>query len=179
MIDYRQTELKLDGRAVIVYTEALNARELKMLEDRHTKAVKAALVEWRTAKAEGEYAETAATSKRVRKAAERRHVKLGFEYSSPEVAGENAVTQLMTGAMLRRDKALKAARKFPKLDSAYVDCRAGHAPVRFTAVDPDALAESLGEGVTHEYVTEGPEAPVAAPALSGSDYLRQLLSLPV
>jgi hypothetical protein len=175
MIDYRQTELTLGGRPVIVFTEALSARDLKTLEARHTKAVKAALVEWRTAKAEAQYKDTASTAKRVRKAAEARHVKLGFKYGTPEGAGDNAVRQLMTGAEQQRTKARSAAKRFPKLDSAYVDCRKPDA-VKYTSVDPDALAEFLGEGVTHEYVTDAPVSPVAAPAPAGGDYLRTLLS---
>jgi hypothetical protein len=181
MYDYRQTELTLEGRAVIVFTEAHSARDLKSLEARHTKAVKAALIAWRAGKAEARYADDEKSSKGVRKAAAARHVKLGFEYGTPEVAGDNAVRQHMAHAAKVRDAALKAAKNFPDNGGKYVDCRKGDAPVRFTTVDPDVFAASL-EGVTHEYVTDAPvpaaEAPVAAPVRTGMDYLRELLSLP-
>jgi hypothetical protein len=176
--DFRETILRLSGERVVIRTERSARMTVAKLEADHTKAVKAAIVAHRVAKAEARYADTAATAPKVCKTAEQRYVKLGFEYGSAEGAGNNAVTQLMTGAEELRAKEVRAAGRFAKhTTGAYVDCRKGDAPIRYTSIDPDALVADW-PGVTHE--TIDPNAPVVepamAPALSGADFLASLLA---
>jgi hypothetical protein len=147
---YRETTLRWGSGRQVIRTEQ-GRRSVSALETAHTKAVKAALTARKVATAEQRYAETVSTAGRVRKAAEKRYAEMGFEYGTPEGAGENAVTQLMSGAMVQRDKELSAAKRFPNVAGKYTDCRKGFPAIRYNDTDPASLAAQY-DGVTFETI---------------------------